>query len=80
MTCLHPSKSISGVYKDGDAFIGVGWDCTTCGTSGLTAWDKASDNDRAEALLKHYETVSSELYAARRSARGSISPRGCGRS
>jgi hypothetical protein len=51
MTCDHRVKNITGVYENKGGPVAVGWDCPICRTSGAILWAKASEPQRAEAIL-----------------------------
>ena len=49
--CDHRDRRITGVYPDKNVPKAVGWDCLVCRTSGLILWEKATEEQRREALL-----------------------------
>ena len=52
---------IIGIQTDiNDAPALILWNCP-CGTTRAVKWEAASDNERAEAMLKHYEKESPEM-------------------
>lgn len=49
--CDHRLKKITGVYPLNNVPQAVGWDCLLCRTSGAIPWERATEEQRREALL-----------------------------